>query len=195
MATNNILNAPFPLSPTQGGLGLASPTAHGILIAEGSSAATSLVLGAGQLPIGTTSGDPSAATLTAGTNISITSASGSITIAGSGLSSFVWNNVSGTTQTAVVNQGYVISNASLTTVTLPTTAAIGDLIGVSGSGAAGWTIVYSTGQSIKFGTVSTTTTTGSLSSTQQYDSLVLQCIVANTTFKVLWNSGSGLTYV
>lgn len=188
MATNNIVNAPFPLSPTQGGTGLASLTAHAILLGEGSSNVTPLLLGAGQLPIGTTSGDPSAAQLTAGANISITSATGSITIAGFGLGSFL--NVSGTTQTAAVNQGYLLSNASLTTVTLPTTASVGDLIGISGSGAGGWTIVYSTGQSIKFGNQTTTTTSGSLSSTQQYDSVILQCIVANTTFKVLWSSGN-----
>jgi hypothetical protein len=44
MATNNVVNAPFPLSATQGGLGVASPTAHGVLIGEGASAVTPIVL-------------------------------------------------------------------------------------------------------------------------------------------------------
>jgi hypothetical protein len=50
------------------------------MIAEGASAMTPIVLTAGQVLIGTTSSDPVGATLTAGTNISITSATGAITI-------------------------------------------------------------------------------------------------------------------
>ena len=82
MAIQNAINAnaSTPISPTIGGTGVSNPTAHGILIGEGSSAATSLVLSAGQIPIGTTSSDPAGATLTAGTGISISSATGAITI-------------------------------------------------------------------------------------------------------------------
>ena len=70
----------LPLITSQGGSGLVSPTAHGILVSEGSSPFNPIVLGAGQLLIGTTAGDPVAATLTQGTALTITSTTGAITI-------------------------------------------------------------------------------------------------------------------
>lgn len=184
MATNNVVNAPFPLSATQGGLGVASPTAHGVLVAEGASAATPIVLGAGQVLIGTTASDPSAATLSAGTNISITSSSGSITIAGSGFGAFVWNDVSGTSQSAAVNNGYIISNAGQTTVTIPATAAEGSVFAVQGKGAAGWILQMNTGQTLHFGNQATSSA-GSLTSTNQWDAVYIVCVTANTVFSVV----------
>jgi hypothetical protein len=71
-------------SPTFSNLHLSGLTAHGVLIGEGASPLTSIVLGAGQVLIGTTASDPAAATLTQGQNIGITSASGAITIAFTG---------------------------------------------------------------------------------------------------------------
>lgn len=189
MATNNAVNAPFPLSATQGGLGVASPTAHGILVAEGASAATPIVLGAGQLLIGTTASDPTAATLTQGTGITITSATGSITIASTGVGNLVWNDVSGTSQAAAVNQGYIISNAGQTTVTIPATAAEGSVFGVAGKGAAGWILQMNTGQTCHFGNTATTSA-GSLTSTNQWDSVQIVCVTANTTFAVLCAQGN-----
>lgn len=183
MATNNVVNAPFPLSATQGGLGVASPTAHGILIGEGASAVTPIVLTAGQVLIGTTSSDPTGATLSNGTGINITSATGSITIASTGVGSLVWNDVSGTSQTAAVNNGYIISNASQTTVTIPATAAEGSVFAVQGKGAAGWILQMNTGQTCHFGNTATTSA-GSLTSTNLWDSVSIVCVTANTTFAV-----------
>ena len=71
-------------TPTFSNLTLSGLTAHGVLIGEGTSPLTSIVLGAGQLLIGTTASDPLGATLTQGQNIGITSASGAITIAFTG---------------------------------------------------------------------------------------------------------------
>lgn len=190
MATNNIVNAPFPLSATQGGLGLASPTAHGILLGQGASAVTPLVLGAGQLPIGTTAGDPAAASLTAGSNISITSSTGSITITATGMAGNSWNFVSGSTQTVAVNQSYVNQNSGLTTFTIPATFAAGSIFEIAGQGAGGWTLVYQTGQSIIFGNQTTTTTSGSLSSTLNSDSVYILCLTANTLFKAIYTAGN-----
>jgi hypothetical protein len=177
------VNAPFPLSATQGGLGVASPTAHGILVAEGASAATPIVLAAGQVLIGTTASDPTAAALSAGTGISISSVTGSITISSTGVGSLTWNDVSGTTQAAAVNQGYIISNAGQTTVTLPATAAEGSVFAVQGKGAAGWILAANTGQTIHFGNTATTSA-GSLTSTNLWDSVTIVCVTANTTFAV-----------
>ena len=83
------------LPSANGGSGVASPTAHGILISEGASAFTPIVLTAGQILIGTTASDPVAATLTAGTGVTITSVSGSITINATGSGGTV-TSVSGT---------------------------------------------------------------------------------------------------
>ncbi len=93
----------------------------------------------------------------------------------------VWNDVAGTSQAAAVNNGYIISNSSLTTVTLPATAAEGSIVAVQGKGAAGWVLAANTGQTIKMGS-STTSSAGSLASTNLYDAIEIICITANTTW-------------
>lgn len=195
MATNNAINANAvtPLSAVYGGTGASSLTVHGLVLAQGASAMTSLVLGAGQLAIGTTAGDPSAATLTAGTGISISSVSGAITITATGAGAS-WSTISGTTQAAAVDNGYIIGNASQTTVTLPATAAIGATVELMGSptGTAGWVLTANTGQTIKLGS-STTSSAGSLTSAHQLDNVTVVCIVANLTWMVSDVISSGLT--
>lgn len=99
----------------------------------------------------------------------------------------VWNNVTGTSQAAAVNKGYIANNAALVTVTLPATAAVGDVIRVQGAGAGGWLIAQNASQTI-IGNASTASTVGvggSVASTDRYDSIELVCIVANTTFAVV----------
>lgn len=71
----------FPITTAQGGTGVASPTAHGILVGEGAAAVTPMTLTNGQLLIGSTGADPVAAGLTAGAGITITPGAGSITVA------------------------------------------------------------------------------------------------------------------
>lgn len=171
------------ISPTYGGTGVSNPTAHGIMIAEGASAMTPIVLTAGQVLIGTTASDPTGATISAGTNISVTSASGSITIAATGNASFSWNDVPGTSQAAAINNGYIISNASATTVTVPAVAAEGSVIAVQGKGAAGWILQMNTGQTCHLGN-QTTSSAGTLSSTNQWDSISIVCVTANTVWAV-----------
>lgn len=142
----------------------------------------------GQLIIGSTSATPTAATLTQGTGITITNGAGSITVASTGVGSLVWNDVSGTTQAAAVNQGYIISNASQTTVTLPATSAEGSTFAIAGKGAAGWILQANTGQVIHYGS-SPTSSAGSLTSTNQWDSVTIVCVTANTTFSVIASQG------
>jgi hypothetical protein len=183
MATNNAVNAPFPLSATQGGLGIASPTAHGILVGEGASAVTPIVLTDGQLLIGSTGADPAAATISGGTGITISNGAGTITISAS--LSVSWIDVTGTTQAMAVETGYIADNAGLVTMTLPVTAAQGTLISVAGNGAGGWLIAQNASQNIKFGNQTTTTGVGgSLASTNRYDQIDILCTVANTTWVV-----------
>jgi hypothetical protein len=177
------------LSTTRGGLGLSNPTAHGVLIGEGSSAVTPIVLGAGQVLIGTTSSDPSAATLTAGTGISITSASGAITINNTGGSAINYAANSNASISAAVGNGYILTSGSATTVTLPTTFAVGSRIGVVGQGAA-WTLALGASTNIKaFGNTYTT----SFASTNNTDALELIATVANTTWAIHSSSSTAFT--
>ncbi|MES2218977.1 MAG: hypothetical protein V4501_11265 [Pseudomonadota bacterium] len=145
----------------------------------------------GQLIIGSTGNAPTAATLTAGAAISITNGAGSITVA-STASALTWNNIAGTTQAAAVNNGYVVGNASQTTITLPATAALGSVIAVQGKGAAGWILTANTGQTIHLG-ASVTSSAGSLTSVNLWDSVEVVCVTADTVWSVTRVLSAGLT--
>lgn len=179
-------NATTPLFTTGGGTGVSAPTAHGILVAEGASAFNPIVLTNGQLLIGSTGADPVAASLTAGTGITITPGAGTITISNSAIAD-VWTNVTAASQTIAVGNGYTASNAGVVTFTLPATAAYGTTFEIAtGTTSGGWSIAQNALQSIKFGNETTTIGVGgSLASSQSGDSVRVLCIVANLTFQVL----------
>jgi hypothetical protein len=59
-----------------------------------------------------------------------------------------WIPVSGTSTQAVSDTGYILLNSKLTTVTLPATPNVGDVIRISGAGAGGWKVGLSSGQTI-----------------------------------------------
>ena len=144
----------------------------------------------GQLFIGSTGNPPVANGLTAGANITITPAAGSITIAAS-TGGFTWNDVVGISVTMAVDNGYVANNAGLVTLTLPLAAVFGSTFQIAGNGAGGFLIAQNAGQTIHFNGLSTTTgAAGSLSSTTRYDAVELVCTVANTDFVVLDSSGN-----
>ena len=62
-----------------------------------------------------------------------------------------WQMVSGTTQQAQPNTGYIVTDNSLVTVTLPASPNIGDVIRVSGIGLGGWKIAQNAGQFVSSG--------------------------------------------
>ena len=104
---------------------------------------------------------------------------------------FTWNEVTGTSQAASVNNGYICNNASLVTVTLPDTAAVGSVVRVAGKGAGGWRIAQNASEIIHFGNVDTTTGVGGrLDSTDTNDAIELLCIVADTEWVVLSSQGN-----
>ncbi len=103
-----------------------------------------------------------------------------------------WNSASSTPVTAVVQNGYIITDASTVTVNLPATMAIGDRISVVGQGAGGWIIQANTGQTIHIGNLASTSS-GTVSSTNQYDSINLICIVANTTWSCVGGPQGNIT--
>lgn len=193
VTTNNAINLTAAGLAKYDGAGTFSGvtvTNHSVLVGAASNGITSIALTDGQLAIGSTGVDPVAANLTAGTGVSITNAAGSITInaAGGGLT---WSVVTGTSQSAAVNHGYIANNAGQVSVTLPTTCAVGDIVAVTGiNNATGWKIVYGTNQQIFFGNQSTTLSSGSLTSTATRDTVFLLCVVANLTFNVIDSIGN-----
>lgn len=145
----------------------------------------------GQLLIGKTStNNYTLTTLTAGSGISITNGSGSISIAASG--GFTWNDQTTTPLSAAVNNGYIMdAGASLITATLPATAALGSIISFVGKATGLYTIAQNSGQTIHYGNQNTTTgVAGSLTSTNQYDCIELICVTANTDFVVRSSVGN-----
>ncbi|MDE3022116.1 MAG: hypothetical protein KGI54_09665 [Pseudomonadota bacterium] len=118
------------------------------------------------------------AVLTAGPGISITAGTNSITIASTEYSAY-WNFISVDTLMST-NNGYMCTSGGVLNVTLPTTSNPGDEIEVILSGASGFNIVQGISQQIQYGEVQTTLGSGgSLSSTQQGDSIRLVCRDAN----------------
>jgi hypothetical protein len=90
---------------------------------------------------------------------------------------------------AAVGVGYVLTSGSATTVTLPTTFAVGQQIGVQGEGAA-WTVDIGASTNVKqFGNTYTT----SIASANNTDSVIFIGIVANTTWAMLSLVTTGFT--
>ena len=174
----------FPITPTQGGTGVVSPTAHTLPVAEGSSNFNFIgPLTDGQLLIGSTGADPVAGNLIPGAGISISNASGAITISASG-SGVTWTTITAVSVNAIANNGY-ITNRTVTpvSVVLPATFSAGDFVEIMGLGAGGWSLVCNSGQNIEFGSVSTSIA-GSINSDIQYSNITVKGIVANTVWSV-----------
>lgn len=169
---------------------VAGTTNHSLQLGNASGSLTSLgVATNGQLPIGSTGNNPVLSTLTAGAGISIVNGAGSITISASG--SFNWNEITASSATMAVNNGYISNNAGFVTLTLPAVAAFGDEVRVGGKGAGGWVIAQNAGQTIHFDGLDTTTGAGgSLASTVRYDAIELVCITANTDWLVISSIGN-----
>jgi len=194
MGTGNSINANSVGLARYDGAGTwtgVTVTNHSVLIGAASNGITSLALTNGQLAIGSTGADPSAATLTAGTGISIANGAGTITISGSG-GGLTWTVVTGTTQAAAVNNGYIANNAGVVTITLPATSAVGDIVRVTGiNNATGWKVAQNAGNQIFFGITNTTAGTGgSLQSTQTRDAVELVCITVNASWQVISSIGN-----
>jgi hypothetical protein len=147
----------------------------------------------GQLIMGSTGGQPQAASVTGGAGITVSAGSNSLTIsATAGGGGLAWSNVSGTSQAAAVNSGYITANSSLTTVTLPVTAALGSVIAVQGYGTGGWIIQAPGAQVVHIGSVPSSAG-GAIASANQYDSITLVCVVANTAWSLYGPVTSGYT--
>lgn len=183
------------IAVANGGTGATTLGDGFVLLGSGTGAITALdVTAKGSLLVGDGTTDPQA--LPVGTDgFVLTANSGTATglewaaaSAGGGLT---WNEETGTSASAAVNNGYITNNAALVTVTIPTTAAVGDIVRVVGKGAGGWRIAQNASEVIHFlGTNTTTGTGGRLDSTNQYDAVELLCTVANTEWTVISSMGN-----
>ena len=59
-----------------------------------------------------------------------------------------WLPTNSTSFTAQSDHGYLLQSASLTTVTLPASPSVGDIVRIAGGGAGGWLVKTNTGQTI-----------------------------------------------
>ena len=187
MVTNNAVNLNQSGLVKYDGAGTftsTSVTQFNALVGGAANAITSIPLTNGQLVIGSTGVVPVAATITAGTGIGVSNGAGTITINATG-GGIAWSTISGTTQTAAVDSGYVVNNGGLVTITLPAVCAAYSTFSIVGLGAGGWIIAQNAGQNIQAGAVSTTIGAGgTLASTNRYDVVNIVCTAANTTFAV-----------
>lgn len=101
-----------------------------------------------------------------------------------------WNEITGTTQSASADNGYITNNESLVTVTLPSTCAVGNIIRIIGKGAGGWKLAQNSGQSIRVGMDETTEgTSGYIESGSPYDSIEVICVTTDTEFSAIQSTG------
>lgn len=167
-------------------------TNHCPQVGNASGSVTSLAaMTNGQLIIGSVGADPAIATLaSADGSVTITNGAGTIDLAASG-GGLSWSEVVGVAQAMAVNTGYIANNAGLVTLTLPDTAAVGDLIAVVGKGAGKWSIAQNAAEVIRYGNNSTTVgVAGHLDAALQYDTVELVCITANNDWVVRSNVGN-----
>ena len=166
---NSAADPAFAAIGTKSGL-----TAHGVVIAEGTGAFSATTAGsAGQyLVSGGSSADPAFQTATP---------------------QLIVTPVAGASQAMLSNHTYIANDSALTTFTLPTTSAVGDILQIVGSAlnVNGWKVTYTTGQIIWGPAGSSTATTGNAASaTAAAQSVMMVCVVANTTWTITSNSGT-----
>ncbi len=120
-----------------------------------------------------------------------TSASGNtVTITSSGGSSFTWNSISAS-QTLVINNGYFCAGGGALSLALPATSTLGDEIIITLDGSTSFTITQGAGQSIRLGNLATTAGVGgSVTSTQQGDTIWLVCQTANLKWNAIDSMGN-----
>ena len=127
------------------------------------------------------------------TNANITvNAAGQVTAASSGSSGNVVNQ---TTASVTMAAGTTYINnytGGVTAYTLPATAVVGDEFIIVGglAGTSGWQVNEASGQTIHLGSATCTTTSGTLTSSNQFDAVTIRCVTANTTFTAIANQGN-----
>jgi hypothetical protein len=168
---------------SDGNLSVTGLTDNAVVIGGGSSALTVCgPLTDGQLFIGSTGNAPSAATLTAGTNITITNAAGAVTIAAGG--GLTYAEETGANKTIVNNYEYGANRGGGVAFALPATAAAGTRFAITGI-AGLWSLTQAASQYVCVGSITSTVGVGgSLTATNAGDCITCTCIVADLGWRV-----------
>lgn len=180
------------LTVANGGTGQTTLTNHSVLVGAATSAITQLsAMTDGQILIGKTSNDPQIITPTAGTGLTVTANSTTLSYALTNPSGFAWTDATGATQTLAVNNGYITDHSATVVYTLPATAALGDTIKIVGKlGLA--TITPNANQQILIGSTSGAVgVTGTAVSNNVGDCIELVCITAGASSVYRANSVVG----
>lgn len=156
-------------------------TQHAVLIGGAANAITSLTLTNGQLAIGNSGNDPSAANLAAGSGITIANGAGTITISQSPGSLSAWTDES-TDFSAAVGNGYFITGTA--NATLPASPSQGQVVAFIVSTGGALTITGNTGQIVSLGSASSAAA-GTCVNTAVGDSILLIYRSASTTWRAL----------
>jgi hypothetical protein len=184
----NAIDAGLEIKVDKGGTGATTLTDHGVLVGSGTSAVTALAVGTnGQVLLGSSAADPVFASLTStGGTIEFTTGAGTLNVESLGDGGIIWSIITADLDPMVVGNGYICNKAGLLTLTLPTTAAAGTVLRVTGMNTdAGWKVAQSANQQIHFSGSSTTIGAGgSLASTLKRDSIELVCVVADLEWNI-----------
>lgn len=106
------------------------------------------------------------------------------------LNGITWNVV--TTNTSITNlNGYITNSVSQIVFTLPSTMPVGGVFRVVNFSSGGWRINQNSGQTIYFGTQTTTPGSGGYcTSTDLRDCVEVICVNANTDFVIFPSNGN-----
>jgi len=116
-------------------------------------------------------------------------ADGYVTSIGGVSAGFIWREESGTSATFVENEGIFANNAGTVTLTLPASCPVGTAFAAYQEGAGKVRIDYGTSDIIRFGTSTSTVTTGYIESLNQGDSVQIVCAGTNR-FRVISSEGT-----
>lgn len=183
--------------------GSATPTSHGFNIVGGTGVSTAgagadiTITASATTPLsfptdsGTATPAANAVTIAGSGGITTSGAAATVTIDGSAFQQFSWAEETTTSRALTVNQGVVGNNAATITMTLPASAAVGDIFKMVQKGAGVVKIAQNAGQTMHFGASDSTTGAGGyIESTAQWDAVEFVCTTANTDFAVLSSLGS-----
>lgn len=78
------------------------------------------------------------------------------------------------------NHSYIMNNNSSRIIaTLPSTAAVGQVIELIGRGSAGWSLEVGLNQTLRIGAETSTQSTGKIQSNNRYDCITIKCVYTN----------------